>query len=86
VNVGEEFMVNIIITDEDIVNMAGWNGFLLFDPTILSLQDAMVGDFIVPNTDFSYDDPTLGIVNMIESGFSRSSMSGVSGLLYMLLI
>lgn len=76
VNVGEEFGVNIIITGEDIVNMAGWNGSLLFDPVILSFKGAMVGDFIIPNTDFLYNQPAPGKANMIEVGLSRSSGSG----------
>ena len=76
ISVGEEFSIKVVITREDIVNMAGWNCKFLFNSDILSVQKATVGDFVIPHTDFSYSQSEPGIVKVIEFGLSQSTISG----------
>lgn len=76
VNVGEEFSVHIIITGENIEDMATWGGTLLFDSTFLSLQGVKAGSFTVPDTTFLSNQPEPGKLIMLEYGLSRSVASG----------
>jgi Cohesin domain/Kre9/KNH-like N-terminal Ig-like domain len=76
INVGEEFSIGIVITNENIEGMAGWSGSLLFDSTLLSLQGAKAGSFTIPDTTFLSNQPEPGKLIMIEFGASRTIASG----------
>ncbi len=76
VTVGEEFSLEIIITGEDIVDMAAWNGTLIFDPGILSLQNATIGGFASPNAIFIFNEPTPGELIMLEFQLGNDPVSG----------
>jgi hypothetical protein len=75
VHVGEEFGINIVIKNEDIV-MVGWGGSLLFDPEIISFQSVRAGDFTIPDASLLYNQPVPGKVKVIVYGLSLSTASG----------
>ena len=76
VDVGYSFSVDINITGEDITDMSGWSGSLLFEPSILSFQSAAVGGLLVPGSTFMSNESSPGKLNMLEFQIGQNSVTG----------
>ena len=74
--VGEEFEINVIIDGEDIVNMSGWDGRVLFTPEDLSFQGAAAGDFNPEEGMFFCSNLEPGKVVMIDYNMFQNTVTG----------
>jgi len=72
----ENFSMEIVITGEDIANMAGWNGTLVFDPNIISFQNALSGPLNPPSISLVYNELHPGELRMIAFQIGGDAVSG----------
>ncbi|MCP4114325.1 MAG: hypothetical protein GY737_02775 [Desulfobacteraceae bacterium] len=74
--VGQEFKLKIMITDEDIVNTAGWDGRIIYDPDYFSFQAVSAGDLTPAENTFAFNTPEPGKVIMINYSTQLKTISG----------
>jgi|LGOV01.1.fsa_nt_gb hypothetical protein len=73
---GETFSIDVVIGGEDIVNWSAWCGHLLFDPDILSFENATKGLFSLDQHIFGFNEASPGKLIMITYQMGREPLSG----------
>ena len=73
---GETFTVDIAITGENIINVAAWQAFISFDPSIISFHRAINGNFTWPNPFFFSNEPTSGDLRILALSTALETING----------